>query len=73
MKPQSPSTPTEWQEAVDLAEFLLLLDSAKQYGLIEGGPAINTARCADLLECGRGKGYIPAQHQVLLKRYMGDA
>lgn len=35
--PVEPETAEEWQEAVDVAELYLLLESARQYGLIEGG------------------------------------
>jgi hypothetical protein len=46
--PRMPSTPQEWQEAADCAEFNLLIDSARKYGLITGGPEINVARCLEL-------------------------
>lgn len=42
MKPKDPRTPREWQEAVDLAEFWILLDSARQYGLAAGRASIWT-------------------------------
>lgn len=32
---RDPLTPEEWQEAADLAELMLHIDSARQYGLIE--------------------------------------
>jgi hypothetical protein len=55
-----PSTAAEWQEAVDLAEFLLTLDSARQYGLVTGGPTVNVDRCAQLLEEGAARGITPS-------------
>lgn len=54
-----PETAEEWQEAVNVAEFYLLLDSARQYGLIEGGPLIDIERCEELLRRGRQKGFQP--------------
>jgi hypothetical protein len=36
MKARDPETADEWQEAVDIAEFWLLIDSARQYGLVKG-------------------------------------
>src|SRR5919109_1085224 len=35
-----PQNPKEWQEAIDAAEFYLALDSARQYGLLTGGPTV---------------------------------
>lgn len=58
---KDPTTPEEWQEAVDQANLLLALDSCKQYGLLEGGPKINFDRCVELLEKGKALGYIPKE------------
>lgn len=55
-----PETPAEWQEAVDAAEGLLLIDSARQYGLITGGPKIDVERCQEILRRGREHGVYPA-------------
>ena len=57
--PKEPETAEQWQEAVNLAESYLLLDSARQYGLIEGGPPIDTARCEELLQRGKQQGFQP--------------
>jgi hypothetical protein len=65
-----PQTPAEWQEAVDMAELLLGIDSAAQYGLLTGGPSVNAARAAELLERGRAKGYTPAPFEELCERYL---
>lgn len=56
-----PVTPEEWQTVVNAAQFLLELDSARQYGLIEGGPSINVARCERMLARGRKLGYEPKE------------
>lgn len=42
---RDPRTAEEWQEAADAAEFMLLLDSCRQYGLITGGPEAKLERC----------------------------
>lgn len=57
-----PETPDEWQQAVDAADFLLLLDSAAQYGLvaIDGGGSVDVDRCRDLLHRAAGSGIYPA-------------
>lgn len=54
-----PQTPKEWQEAVDSANFLLMLDSARMYGLVEGGPEIDEDRCEEILKRGKSLGYTP--------------
>jgi hypothetical protein len=54
-----PTTPEEWQLAVNAAYFCLLVDSCRQYGLIEGGPTFNLARAEELLARGRALGVTP--------------
>lgn len=61
---RNPGTPAEWQLAVDSAEACLLLDSARQYGLIEGGPGVNVDRCVEILEHGRARGIVPTPEGV---------
>jgi len=56
-----PETPLEWQEAVDCAHFYLLVESARAYGLISGGPEVNLARCEEILKRARGLGYRPKE------------
>lgn len=53
-------TPEEWQQAVDGAEALLLIDSARQYGLITGGPVVDVERCSEILKQGAARGIKPA-------------
>jgi hypothetical protein len=55
-----PQTPDEWQTAVDGADFLLLIDSVRQYGLIEGGPEANVDRCVEILERSTDLGIFPS-------------
>ena len=68
--PLDPVTQAEWQEAVDLAETLLLIDSARQYGLIETDLKTDLRRCDDILARGRARGYHPAPHKTLIERYV---
>ncbi len=63
-----PKNPREWQEAVDAAQFTLLVDAANQYGLIEGCPSINVERCEEILSRGAELGYEPAPTRALLER-----
>jgi len=69
-KLQEPVTAQEWQMAVDGAEFVLLLDSAQQYGLIEWGGKVNAQRCVDILTRGEALGYVPAPVDDLVKRFI---
>ncbi len=64
-----PSTPAEWQEAANGASFFLLVDSAKQYGLLTGGPQINAERCDDILRRAKAIGIQPLPFDELLKIY----
>lgn len=59
-----PTTPAEWQNAVDVAHVYLMIDSAKQYGLVDGGPAINVDRCEELITRGREHGIVPRPEAV---------
>lgn len=47
------ATAEERQEAVDAAAVALVMDSLKQYGLIEGRSEVNFDRCLDVLELGK--------------------
>jgi hypothetical protein len=58
---RDPETPREWQEAVDLADFHLQLDAARQYGLVTGGPDVDVERCEYLLKQGKNLGYRPVR------------
>jgi hypothetical protein len=59
-----PSTPQEWQEAVDAARGAIGLNAAHQYGLILMEMSINVARCEDILERGAALGYQPAADSI---------
>lgn len=58
-KPRDPESATEWQDAVNAARFYLLLDDARLYGLVTGGPVVNRDRCRDLLREGERRGWVP--------------
>jgi hypothetical protein len=70
---RDPITPEEWQEAVDMAEFLLLLESAKMYGLISFESKISPKRCCQIIERGAAKGYTPASESALIRRFLVPA
>jgi hypothetical protein len=61
---KNPKTKVEWQEAVDAAYGMLCLDSARQYGLIKGGPLVNVERCQELLHRGMKVGVKPAENSI---------
>lgn len=67
---RDPRTKQEWQEAVELAEAWLQIESARAYGLISGGPQIDAERCQELLEKGAKRGFRPrgeAVERILLE------
>lgn len=68
--PADPTTPAEWQTAVDAAKALLTLEAARSYGLVRGGPGVNVGRCEDLLARGRARGIEPSPDAV--ERYVGE-
>lgn len=67
---REPRTPAEWKEAVDLAEFLLNLDSCRHYGLLTGGPNVRTERAVEVLERGKRRGVHPAPIDELVKKFI---
>ena len=69
---KEPRTWAEWQQAVDLAEWLLHLDAARQYGLITGGIVVNETRALEILARGKALGHLPAADCVerLTAEYM---
>jgi hypothetical protein len=71
--PRDPITSTEWQEAVDLAEFFLLLESAKMYGLITCETVISPKRCCEILHRGALAGFMPASESELIRRFLVPA
>lgn len=53
---RNPRTRKEWQAAIDAATGALALDSARQYGLVRGGPRVNVERCLEVLDAAKKKG-----------------
>jgi hypothetical protein len=60
-EPRDPRTPREWQEAVDAAAALMIIHSARLYGLITGGPHANVERCDDILTRGAARKVYPSK------------
>jgi hypothetical protein len=54
-----PTMPEEWQLAVDGSYSMILIEKARVYGFITGGPTINVARCEEMLRRGEALGYRP--------------
>jgi len=71
---REPSSRGEWRLAVDCCHVLLLVDSARQYGLITGGPVANVERCEDILRRGKALGYEPSEPGIsfAIKGLCGD-
>ena len=68
---RDPQTPEEWQDAVDGAQALLEIDSAKQYGLITGGPDADVQRCEEILLYGKALGVTPSDDCA--QRFISEA
>ena len=64
MRRRMPRTEAEWREATVLAEALLVLDSARQYGLLAGGPVINVDRCVAIVDEGARRGCRPTDDEI---------
>lgn len=56
---ENPKTKQEWQAAANAARELLLIDAARQYGLIEGGPIPDVDRCEEILRLAKERGIEP--------------
>ena len=69
---RDPETPEEWQYAVTAAHVLVMIDSAKKYGLVRGGPVINVDRCEWLLMEGRALGYEPREDDETIRAVLAE-
>ena len=61
---ENPSTPEDWQDAIDAAEGALTLHSARHYGLVTGGPTVHVERCVEILREGEARGIRPSHDAV---------
>lgn len=67
---RDPETNEEWKEAVNGAAFLLLLDSCRQYGLVETDVAVDVQRCEEILADGKARGFVPDPTDTLIESYL---
>lgn len=68
--PVDPETPAEWQDAANAASFFLLLESARAFGLVTGGPTVDVDRCDQILEAAAARGVTPADGDELCARFL---
>jgi hypothetical protein len=61
---KNPKKPGEWREAVDAAHGALTLESARQFGLVTGGPEVDVERCEEILHRGAALGYLPGPDAI---------
>lgn len=47
---RDPQSLDEWQEAADAAYAMLLIDAARNFGIIVGGPQVNRERAEWILD-----------------------
>ena len=57
---RTPTTPGQWQAAVDAAWALRNWDAATAFGLVADGPEVNLSRCEEILWQGKQLGYEPS-------------
>lgn len=67
---KEPQNLQEWQEAVDAAEFLIGIDSARKFGLIETTANIDINRCEEIIRKGKQVGVTPARIQELCEKFL---
>jgi hypothetical protein len=70
MKESSPRAPVDWQGVVDDAMRVLVLASARRYGLIHAPPQANEQQAKLVLELGRQHQFIPTPNDST--RYLVD-
>lgn len=61
-----PSNPEEWRAAVATAHACLSIDAARQYGLIQGGPSVNTDACLEMIAEGERRGVFSTTDEVMV-------
>jgi len=70
--PREPKTRGEWQDAVDAAYVYSLIDSARKYGLVTGGPGVNVDRCEEILRRGKKRGVTPSRDWDYVERVLSE-
>jgi hypothetical protein len=59
--PRQPLTVDEWNEAATLAAACLLIDDARLYGFVVGGPTVDRERCVEVLDQAARVGIVPTK------------
>lgn len=54
-----PVTTQHWQDAVDAAHMLTMLEHARVFGLLNDDSTVNVERCAEIIEDGKTRGIRP--------------
>ncbi len=65
-----PITEADWQMAVDAAAACLSIESARQFGLIIGGPEVDIERCTQIVAQGIDLGITASPGAAA--RYVGE-
>jgi hypothetical protein len=76
---RDPKNDQEWQGAANLAQFLLMVDSAKQYGLViftgrdsKIRDPINVERCVEIIRRARLRGIEPRVTDGMVKAWTAE-
>jgi len=67
---KDPQTNEEWKEAANMAQFLLLLDSSRMYGLVQTDIEVNVDRCDEILKAAKERGIMPDPDDLLCERFI---
>jgi len=59
-----PHTLGQWQDAVDAAQGCLASELVRALGFTSGGPLVDVARCAQMIEEGRERGVTPSENAI---------
>lgn len=60
-----PVTTAQWQDAVNAAEILLLIETGRLFGLIASGNEIDVQACLGIIEDGRKQEGVTPQIQSM--------
>lgn len=71
MKERPPPAPVDWQAAVDAAMRILVLASARRFGLIHTPSQANEQQANRILELGRQHKFVPTPNDS--NRFLADA
>lgn len=61
---KDPQTPEQWRMAAAMAQACIVLDAARQYGLVTGGPGVNLNRCLEVVARAKARDIVPSEAEI---------